>query len=63
MDTILYYVLTAVESHTEYNGGSVRVQPTTSVNPANCPNMVVYDFLYMSGTQELRLATVSLIYL
>lgn len=57
-----YVVLTSVQPLTEWGGGMIRVQPSTSTNPATCTNSGVYDFTYDSGTQESRSAVVAAIY-
>jgi len=55
--------LTVIEPLVEWNGGAIRIFPSTSTNPAGCSNTVVYDFIFDVGTHETRSATVSAIYL
>jgi len=55
--------LTVVEPLVEWNGGAIRIFPSTSTNPAGCSNTVVYDFIFDAGTRETRSATVSAIYI
>jgi len=56
--------ISKVEPLVNWNGGMIRVIPSTaSTNPANCGLGTVYDFTYDAGTQEIRSATVSALYM
>ena len=57
-----FYSMEKVQSLASWNGGAIRVEPTTGTNPANCSSTARYDFLYIGGTQESRSAVVTAIY-
>jgi hypothetical protein len=55
--------LVKVEPHVTYQGGIVRVVVDATVNTSNCGNGAVLDFVFTSGTQELRSSLLSALYM
>jgi len=56
------YVIQQIQPLVEWNGGLIRVQPSTATNPAGCTASNYYDLTYDAGTQESRSAVVSALY-